>query len=339
MSGQSGGLKKQKPDRYGGLSHPGDAFAFDIFSQAGRVAREGKVLGPLVPKRILAVGESQSAIFLTTYINAVDPLAKVYDGVFLHSRFGSAPLLEAGSILSASTPRAPSGVKLRTDLRIPVLTLITETDMIGSGIGGFWAASQPDNNRLRIWEIPGTAHADVYVFQVGGNDSGNVPIEKLAPLWKPSAQTIVGKLAKPMNSAPQHHYVAQAAVSALDAWVRTGRAPPSAPRLELVPGAAGAAPSLALDEVGNARGGIRTPWVDVPTAKLSGFGNTGGAFAGLLGTTEAFDAATLKRLYPGGKADYMRKFDAALARAVKAGAILPADQTEARALAAALYPE
>ena len=111
-----------------------------------------------------------------------------------------------------------------------------------------------------------------------------------------------------------------------------------APRLETIQGEAGAPPKLALDELGNAKGGIRTPWVDAPTAKLSGFGNTGGPFAFLLGTTEAFDAATLQRLYPGGQADYLRKFDAALARTVKAGFMLPADQAEARALAAALYP-
>jgi hypothetical protein len=338
MGGASGGLKKTKPDRYGGLSHPGDAFSFDIFSQAGRVARDGHVLGPLAPKRVLALGVSQSAIFLTTYIDAIDPLAKVYDGFFVHSRFGSAPLPDAASIGNRSS-RSPSGVKLRADLRVPVLTLITETDLIGSGIGGFWAASQPDNPRLRIWEIPGTAHADTYMLQVAGSDSGQTPVEKLAPLWKPSATTIVGRLAKPMNSAPQHHYVAQSALSHLDAWVRSGRAPPSAPRMETSMATPAGPPTLVLDAEGNTKGGIRSPWVDTPTAKLSGLGNSGGAFGFLFGSTEAFDAATLKRLYPGGRADYLRKFDASLARAVKAGYILPADQAEARALAAAMYPD
>jgi hypothetical protein len=111
-----------------------------------------------------------------------------------------------------------------------------------------------------------------------------------------------------------------------------------APRMETTPRAGGGAPTLVLDANGNTKGGIRTPWVDVPTAKLSGLGNSGGAFGFLLGSTEAFDAATLARLYPGGKADYLKAFDAALARAVKAGFILPADQAEIRALAAAMYP-
>ena len=221
MGGASGGLKKTKPQRYGGLSHPGDAFAYDIFSQAGRVVREGHVLGPFAPKRVLALGESQSAIFLTTYVNAIDPLAKAYDGFLVHSRFGAAPLLDAAAI--ANRASSPSGVKFRTDLRVPVMTLIAETDLIGSGLSGYWTAAQPDNAKLRVWEIPGAAHADVYMFQVAASDSGVAPMEKIAPLWKPSTMTIVGKLAKPMNAAPQHHYVAQSALSHLDAWVRTGR--------------------------------------------------------------------------------------------------------------------
>jgi hypothetical protein len=128
-------------------------------------------------------------------------------------------------------------------------------------------------------------------------------------------------------------------MAALDHWVATGRAPPKAPRLELnPPEKAGEAPKLALDGSGNARGGIRTPWVDAPTAKLSGFGNSGGPFGFLVGTTQPFDAAALARLYPGGKADYEKKFDASLAASVKAGFILPADEAEIRALGAASWP-
>jgi hypothetical protein len=327
----AGALKKADPKRYGALSHPGDAYAYDIFSQAGQAVRSGGVLGPLKPKRLLALGESQSAIFMTTYINAIDPVAKVYDGYFVHSRFGGAPGVDA----SRTPPQqAQPGVRFRPDRRVPVMTVLAETDVASPG--GWWTAEQPDDAKLRVWQITGAAHADVYMFQVAASDSGAAPIEKLAPLWKPSKMTIVGPMAKPINAAPQHHYVAQAALAALDAWVRTGKAPPTAPRMEMTPGSP---PSLVLDANGNVKGGIRTPWVDVPTAKLSGFGNSGGPFAGLLGSTEPFDADTLKRLYPGGKAEYLKAFDAALTRAINAGFILAADQAEIRALAAALYPE
>ena len=332
-------LKKANPARYGTLVHPGDTFSFDMFSQAGAAVKSGKVLGPLVARRVLATGESQSAVFMTTYVDAIDPLAKVYDGFYIHSRFGGAPPPEAASMRGGPNGRGPSGVKMRPNLRVPVMTLISETDLIGSGLSGFWTARQPDNDKLRIWEMPGTAHVDNYMFFIGGFDNGSAPLAKMAELWKPTDALFGAKMAKPINSAPQHHYVAMAALAQLDRWVRTGKAPPKAPRLEIEPAAkAGEAPKLAPDAKGNAKGGIRTPWVDAPTAKLSGFGNTGGPFGFLVGTTQPFDAATLSKLYPGGKPEYLKRFGASLAQAVKGGFILPADQTEILALAAANWP-
>jgi len=187
--------------------------------------------------------------------------------------------------------------------------------------------------------MPGTAHVDNYMFFVGGHDDGHASIATLADYWKPNAALFGARMAKPINDGPQHHYVAEAALAALDRWVATGKAPPKAPRLELhPPEKEGVPPTLALDGMGNARGGIRTPWVDAPIAKLSGFGNTGGPYGFLVGSTQPFDAATLAKLYPGGKADYLKKFDASLAGAVKAGFILPADQGEIRELAAAGWP-
>ena len=58
-------LKVFNSDRYGHLSHPGDAFSFDMFTQVGRALRTGgsPMLGDLVANRFLAVGESQSAAF------------------------------------------------------------------------------------------------------------------------------------------------------------------------------------------------------------------------------------------------------------------------------------
>ncbi len=329
-------LKRVNPARYGTLVHPGDTFSFDIFSQAGEAVRNGKVLGPLTAKHVLATGESQSAVFMTTYVDAIDPLAKVYDGFYIHSRFGGAPAPETAAMRGGPNAKGPAGVLMRPNLRVPVMTLISETDLIGSGLSGFWAAQQPDNDKLRIWEMPGTSHVDNYMFFVGGFDDGAAPMAKIASLWKPTDALFGAKLAKPINSGPQHHYVAMAALDSLDTWVRTGKAPPKAARLDLTaPAAAGQAPKLVADDNGNSKGGIRTPWVDAPTAKLSGAGNSGGPYGFLVGSTEPYDAATLARLYPGGKADYLKKFDASLNRAVKAGFILKVDAPEIEALAAA----
>jgi hypothetical protein len=325
-------LKKVQPQRYGTLSHPGDPFSFDIYSQAGAVIRAAKttgVLGPLAPKRILSIGESQSAVFLTTYVNAIDPLAKVYDCFLIHSRFGAAVPVDVQSLFTSRTGPA----RLRTDLRVPVITVVTETDVADGNLLGFHLARQPDNARLRVWEVPGTAHADNYTFFIGQLDAPGVPLEKIAAGYKPTADVLGGKLAKPMNTAPQHHYVVEAALSSLDRWVRTGKAPSSATPMQMT----GTPPHFVLDANGNALGGVRTPWVDVPTARLSGGGNSGAQLAFLVGSAEPYDQATLDRLYPGGKADYLKKFQGALDSAIKNGFILPADRQEILSLAPLMY--
>jgi hypothetical protein len=334
-------LKKADPARYGQLSHPGDAFAYDIYSQAGRVVRGGAgagVLGPLVAKRVLSMGESQSAIFLTTYVNAIDPIAKVYDGFVIHSRFGGAPSIEGASFLGGAQVDMPPAVRLREDLRAPVITVITETDLVGGQLPGFFQAQQADNERLRIWEIPGTAHADTYIFAASAIDSGQAPIAQLAAAYAPTTSVFGASVDKPINAAPQHHYVIEAALWRLDRWVRTGEAPPQAPRIEAIAQGPGAPPKLALDANGNAQGGIRTPWMDAPTARLSGLGNSGGALGFLLGVSEPFDQRKLSQLYPGGRSEYLGKFETSLSSAIRAGFILPADETEIKALAAVMYP-
>jgi hypothetical protein len=330
-------LKKANPERYGPLNHPGDAFSYDIYSQVGNLLRQPKasgLLGPLAPKHIISVGESQSAVFLTTYVNAVDPLAKVYDGFLIHSRFGPPARLDGASMMGSGAS-LPEPTRLRKDLRVPVITVITETDLIGGGLRGFYGARQPDFDHLRVWEIPGTAHADIYTFMTGFMDSGSTPLDKLAAAWQPTDKILGMQLAKPVNSGPQHHYVVEAALSSLERWVKTGHAPPSAPPMKVTTSSDKAA--LVLDANGETEGGVRTPWVDVPTAKLSGVGNLGSPLAGLAGVTEPFDTATLDRLYPGGKSEYLKKFEASLDSAIKAGFILPADRKEILDIAAISY--
>ncbi len=60
--------------------------------------------------------------------------------------------------------------------------------------------------------------------------------------------------------------------------------------------------------------------------------------AAIFGSGEPFDAATVRRLYPGGAAEYLESFTAALDSAIGSGFILPADRAEILELAAATYP-
>lgn len=323
-------LKAADPARYEGLHHPGDAWAYDIFSHAGRAVPA--LLGGLAPDRVLAIGESQSAGFLTTYANVIDPVAPIFDGFLLHSRFrGAAPLDGAYlvSVQALGAGVAIDPVPIREDVRVPVLMFITETDLMMPGIS-YWQARQRDTGRIRTWEVAGTAHADTYTLRGGAIDTEQASAPQIASIFAP-LDTLFGQtMAKSINAAPQHHYVLQAALDALDRWVRTGTPPPPTPRLALNE-------ALELDSCGNAIGGIRTPWVDVPIATYSGIGQPGDGFSVLFGSTVMFDAAMLATLYPGGRDAYLAQFRDALDVAIADGVMLAADREESLAMAAVLF--
>jgi hypothetical protein len=332
-------LKTVDAKRYGSLEHPGDAFCFDIFSQAGRAVRDGRLLGGLAPQRVLAIGESQSAVFLVTYVNEVDPEAQVFDGFLLHGRGGAGaslegsrparPLAEVAEAVSSGrgSPLLAGSDRIRDDARVPVLTLQSETDVIGLGSVG---ARQPDSDRFRLWEIAGAAHADTYLLVACADDDGSLAPEQLAKLLAPTEAVFGMQVNAPINAGPQQHYVLQAALAHLDRWAAGGAPPPEAPRLALADDG-----TLALDELGIAKDGLRSPWVDAPTAVLSGFGQSGSEFAFLFGTTRPFDAATLARLYPRGRSDFLARFRDASEAALSRGFLLEADAAEIAGLAAA----
>ena len=308
-------LKLVNPARYGSLHHPGDSFSYDIFSQVGQALRHPAGIAPLgglVPKRMIAAGESQSAFRMTTYVDAIHPLVHVYDGFLVHSRGG------LGAALSESPQpdiQVPGTAPIRTDIDVPVLTLETETDLT---LLGFLPARQPDARNIRLWEVAGASHADTYVVLQGASDKGDSPAI-VAPLVTAAPLPPLVVCAEPINAGP-HHFVVNAAFAALNRWVRRGTPPRSAPRLEV---SAGPPVAIAVDAHGVAKGGIRTPQVDVPIARFTGE-QGGSLLCRLLGTTTPFDDATLASLYPTRRA-FLSRYIRALKHAVRAGWVLRPD--------------
>jgi len=310
-------LKTVNPARYGSLSLSSDSFSYDIFSQAGQAIRQPSGAGPLGDlrvKRLIAAGESQSASRLVTYIDAVHPVAGVYQGFLVHSRGGGGPAL--GAALSEA-PQPVVGVPLptltRDDIDVPVLTVETETDLI---LLQYFLARQGDSPHFRLWEMAGTSHADTYT--VGGTtDLGRSPdVVALTVTTSPIAGTTCDA---PINSGPQH-FIVNAAFAALDRWVSRGKPPKPAPRLDV---SAGPPITIARDASGNAIGGIRTPQVDVPIATFTGL-QSGSVLCLLFGTTTPFDAAKLASLYPTHRA-FVFSYKKSVNRAVKSGVILKPD--------------
>lgn len=82
------GLRDQNPERYGVLDHPGDQYAFDLYSQVAAALRAPvtEMFGDASPRQLVGAGQSQSASFLVTYVNAAQPEAGVFNGFLIHSR-------------------------------------------------------------------------------------------------------------------------------------------------------------------------------------------------------------------------------------------------------------
>jgi hypothetical protein len=311
-----GGLRASDPARYGTLSHPGDLYANDIFTQAAKAIRgDGEGVDPLDGfdvKRLLAAGESQSAGRLTTYVNAVQPLAGAYDGFLIYSRGATAAPLgdRAPDVVD---PTIPVGTQIRRDLDVPVFTFETEYDVSELGYAD---ARQPDTKRFRSWEVTGGSHQDSYTGSgTSLSDLGDGAAE--AKLLDP-AQAGPGLLGcdQPINSGA-HYAPLQAAMAHLETWVREGTPPPKFPRVEVT--GSGEAIVVARDELGLAKGGVRAPIVTVPLAANIGDATNSPGFCRVFGRTQAFDATTLAELYPNGSADYVDAFETATAKAVKAG--------------------
>lgn len=307
-------LKKVDPVRYGSLVHPGDSFSYDMYTQVVRALLAADRVDPLDGLRVrhvIAAGESQSAFRLMTYVNAFGADDDLFDGYFIHSRGGgSAPLSQPPQAAVAT----PAVVTVRDDLDVPVMMVQTESDLF---LLGSAADRQDDSDGFRLWEIAGTAHADTYTT-AGAADRGDDPQYAVVVETSSPVPGIID-CASPINSGPQH-FVVSAAFAALQRWIASGTPPASADRLALDATGEG----YLYDALGNVQGGVRTPYVDVPIARLSGEGQGGGGLCFLFGTTELFDAAQLSTLYPSHDA-YVDAVGAAVDAAVGKGFVLQPD--------------
>jgi hypothetical protein len=335
-----GGLKASDPVRYGTLQHPGDTYSYSIFTQAGAAVHHSgtELLSGLKPRTVLAVGESQSARYLTTYLDAVAPSTNVWDGYLVYSRGGAGAMLAQAPLTPVP---APTPTLIRTDLRQPVLIFTTEADLMALG---YLAARQPDTSKVRDWEVAGTAHDDTYGLTITRTDNGTeqADIAAFESMRTPTASPIPGIVdcAAPIN-AGAHTYELRAAIVALERWVRTGVAPPTSPRLRANPAQPG---TFVLDANGEALGGIRTPQVSAPVAKLSGVGQPpqppapgkpqiAANLCIAFGTTVPLTSSQLAALYSTHQA-FVTAWDTSVDREVRAGFLLPADATRLKAVAA-----
>ena len=303
VSVQSAGLcctpltpKVWDPVRYESISHPGDAYAADIFAQVARSMRARAAdsidpLGPLTARRVIASGQSQSANRLYDYVSSGQAARDdVIDGFLIHG----------GGEKTFDVP-----------LATPVLHLLSDLEADPS--------PPSDDPGYRLWEVAATAHSDYFigyqsVFGNGPRTAGQPPMDRAGYDELIDAAGNYGQIPAPLHATctvagatMPMHYAASTALHQLDRWVRSGEAPPVTPRFEF-----DATGQLAKDEHGNTRGGIRMPPVEVPVATYLT------TACGLGGITAPFTDAQIQALYPT-CGDYQQRMRRATDRAVRRG--------------------
>lgn len=295
--------KKWDPERYAAISHPGDQYSFDMFSQIAKAIKHGGFndvdpMGGLAVDYVLAAGQSQSAGRLTAYVEQHQTKADVIDGFLIHGTFGG-----NGPALSP----------------VPVIHLESDADVA--------PGAQPHTN-IVLWEVAGAAHSGFWIgyHSVFGNgprsqlhaakvsrsekerislEAGNYG-EQIHPLL--AACTLAGAT-MPMR------YVTSAAIAHLNTWVRGGPAPTSSSKITV--GAFGPV----RDSFGNAEGGMRLAPMEVPVASYQS------TACQLGGKTIPFSEAQLLAMY-GSHKGYYDKFSAAVAQNVTDGWLLPDDAAD-----------
>jgi hypothetical protein len=266
LSGSVAGLRKFNPERYASLSYanpnPGqtcgtnpapdmeDGLRWDALSQVAMALKSPT--GPLGRAAQRVFMTSQSADVLT-YINAIQETSKVYDG-FLYKGSGVPARISAcAPQIAKGDPRVP--IK---DVNVPVISLIPQGEVLDE-VAFRKADSDTPKGGYRLYEIAGSAHIDKKPYtglpSVADQNATGSPAQG-TPDWPFNARC---EPEIPLSTHPLLTYVLNATFANLDAWAK-GKPAPKAERIKVNDGI------MAKDASGNAIGGIRSPYVDVPAA-------------------------------------------------------------------------
>jgi hypothetical protein len=276
----------------------------DVIAQVGRLikSRTGPFAGSDV-RRMTLMGTSASSGTVRNYLAAHANLRMPDDG----------PIFD-GFLLTSTNGNTPLPV-----VDVPMIQMPTQTEVVTwaeQGIKYRRPDSDEPGNRFRLYEVAGMPH----------NNSRDNPGFQNDPCTLPVTDFPAGAF----TGLALNHLVE---------WIANGKTPPRAAYIEVDQSTANDGSHLALDEFGNAKGGIRNVWVDVPVAAYGVFGKgktqAQDRLCQLAGTKVMLPEATLRKLYPS-KDEYVRRVNARLQELMAAGWFLPehadAVRTDARAL-------
>ncbi len=270
------GLKKFDPVRYANLTFNGHEreLCWDVFAQLGYMLKTSAATIPTLTgytvNRVIAHGYSQTGAMLITFINFFDQyFVPIFDGYNPMAAGGPVWMNDddiATMVGFNGNPPDDARRFIRQDIGKPIIHIVTESEINLQAASPFLGAiitrqADSDANLFRHYEIAGGCHINLGGYQTF-----------------PPAAHIQGALgfpaewccSEPIGTISDYHQEAifHGAYVNLKAWILNhATLPPKAAAYITT----GAAPTytIARDANGNALGGVRSPWLDIPTKTYS----------------------------------------------------------------------
>ena len=261
-------LQDRNPERYADL-HVSDDQSSDIFAQVGRLLKSEQ--SPLPgAESLYMTGHSRSAGPSWLYMDTHHELFRLGDGDPIYDGF------------FPETSRTAARFGPFPDVDVPTIQLNSELEVeevfAQDGIDYRKPDSDDPDRPFRLYEVAGMHH----------NPSRGNPLFEGADIC-----------VNPLNGFPYQPVVSMG-LDHLIRWVDDGTAPPRAERISVIGGPGG---EIEVDEHGNAVGGVRTTYVDVPIATFSPLNEAGtppapgSQFCGVFGSQIPFSQDELRSLY------------------------------------------
>lgn len=271
----------------------GDPLSWDIMTQVSKALKDNA--GPTQPlpglkvRKVIALGESQSAMRVSLYYNAIQPHYNFFDGfVFLDL-----------------------AQQMRADLKTPAISVNSESLEA-------WLPPPTTSQFTRVWEVAGTSHASYYAV----NYVDKLLLRDKSIMGPNGPLTFTQMMASqncklsPLFSKVDTGLVLNAAIDGVRRWAETGK--PAAPTRQFQRDANNA---VIRDADGKILGGVRLAQFTVPTADTAR-NEPGGCL--LAGHHRDFTAEELKQRY-GNHQTYVSRVRAAMQQVMAQGYVVPFD--------------
>ncbi len=275
-----------------------EGLRFDIMSQVAALFKSNSASGPMPGFNVQNMYATSHTGELVTYIHAINLRAQLgngkpaYDGFLIQGDAGPARIRRCAAAPAPGDPR-----RITRNAGVPVIRAIPQGDVLGA-----FNLRRPDSDepldRYRLYEVTAAPRMDIsyYRHMPLTQDQTAAGQPAFPGIW-PFAYQCDPPIA--LMELPVYQYTLNAAFANLDRWARNGTPPPKAERIGIENGGTPQAKFVA-DQYGNAAGGVRSPYVDAPTATYVP-NSPGQAICRNIGHKISFDWSRLETLYGSSK--------------------------------------